>query len=199
MRLLVCFITVLLLWQSANCANTEVSIATLSKQKSLVGFKAKKHDLSFRKPLTTSFFFSDSVTVTDMYNRGKQDAKIFYKNRSAFWIPFGVTVGSLVAAPVLLLPGMGTGLYLLPGVGTSLYKGLIKPNAMNLKHHDVRYRNIKMIEPTNQLFQDSLYVEGYRKGAQQHKLEKAAGGFGAGLGVTFLLVITLAFVAMTGG
>lgn len=198
MRLVLFSLIAVCLWQTALAFTPGKYSPSKFKQERHVGLQVKRDLSSFRNTLIANYFFSDSVSAEELYNQGKRDAKPFYKNRKDFWIPFGVTIGSLLAAPILHLPGLGTGLYFLPGLGTSLSTGFIKPQENNLKHRDIRYRNMKLIESVDQLFQDSSYVEGYRKGAQQRKLGKAIGGFGAGVGVAVLFAIGLAVAVMSG-
>ncbi len=197
MRLLTFLLFSLCLGQAAFGAAPTLSLTTSSRQASRIGLPAKEYNLSLSRPLPETFLFTDSVAAPDLYDRGRQDARLFYRHRGAFWIPFGITVASLTAPLTLALPGAGTGLYFLPGLGSSLYQGITKPKEKNLKQHDTRYHNPELIKPTDTLFQDSRYVEGYQKGARRRKTGKALAGFGTGVGAAFLLVLVIAASVMS--
>ncbi len=145
----------------------EVSTSNPAYLSRKIGYHAKKYELSFTTPWAGFHYFQDSISPLSMYEKGRLDAKTFYKNRGAFWMPVGTLVLSSFA---LQNP--------LPGYGAGLAIGLIKPKEKNFKLHDIRYRSPEMRESIDQLFQDRLYVEGYRKGARGRKLGNAARGMG---------------------
>ncbi len=142
-------------------------------------------EMSFR----TSEGFDTIPTPGNLYKRGYQDGRLYYKNKGTFWGAFGI---GFVTPYTYFFPGLALG-------GTM---AAIGPNERNLRYHDTRmlYSPSGVShEETNDLFNDINYSRGYKKGAHNRKLGNVAGGFGAGLGSGILVgvIIVLSFLSAT--
>jgi len=113
----------------------------------------------------------------NLYHRGFQDGRLFYRNKGTFWGAFGV---GFVTPYTYFIPGLAVG-GIMAGIG---------PNERNLRYHDTRMLydlSGASQNETNELFNDINYSRGYKKGAHNKKLGNVAGGFGAGLGSGILV------------
>jgi hypothetical protein len=98
----------------------------------------------------------------DMYLKGRQDAKLYYKGNGAL---FG-TLGTSLVHPAI-------------GLATGVVISAIPPEP-------------KILHITDQaLMHNPDYIKGYRKQAQLKKIGKSATGFGIAVGVYTVLVIAI--------
>lgn len=133
-------------------------------------------------------YFQDSTyTPAFMYQRGYQDGRLYYKNSGTFWGAYGIGF----VAPFT---------YLIPSLVAGGAMAAMAPKERNLRYHDRRMLynySSQVIKESNELFNDINYSRGYRKGAHNKKLGNVAGGFGAGIG-TSLIVVAVIYIALLG-
>ncbi|WPP51755.1 hypothetical protein [Catalinimonas niigatensis] len=154
-----------------------------------LGLSATRYRINFSSSFPLYFHYQpfDTIPKAGLYQKGRQDARLFYKQKGGtFWVPFGVTMTTIFIPYTFFVPGIATGALM----------GFTKPQTDNLKTRDIRYADPEMLSSVDELFKDSLYAEGYRKGAQQRNLREAATGVGVGVGTTLVLFITL-FILFT--
>lgn len=122
-----------------------------------------------------------------LYQRGYQEGRLFYKNTGTFWGAFGVGV---------ITPFT----YFVPGLAAGVLMAVVPPIERNLRYHDRRMMNDfsgTFIHESHDLFNDINYSRGYQKGAHNKKVGNVAAGMGAGIG-TGLAVIVIVVISFLG-
>ena len=123
---------------------------------------------------TKDVFTEETLTATepikplvrkpvDMYLKGRQDAKIYYKGNGALY----GTLGSSLVNPAM-------------GLATGVIISAVPPEPKSFYVSDPAY------------LQNIDYIKGYRKQAQLKKIGKSATGFGIAIGIYAVLIIVIA-------
>ena len=93
---------------------------------------------------------------SEMYLKGKSDARSDFKCGKAFWIPFTIT-----ALPLMALPGL--------------------TSACIIACKNPKESTVKKYVHSKEMADNSLYMEGFAKGAKKKRIKNAIWGFSLGL------------------